>query len=59
MASKKRTPPTFHKAWKNKLRTWELITSVPKKEQGIITLLDALEDNAKADKAAVDIKAKM
>ena len=36
---------------------WELITSVPKKEQGIIVLLDALEGNAKADKAVADIKA--
>ena len=36
---------------------WELINSVPKKEQGIILLLDALESNAKAGKAVADIKA--
>ena len=62
MASKKRNPTVFHKdilykTWKNKLQMWELITSVPKKEQGIIVLLDALEGNAKADKAVADIKA--
>ena len=62
MASKKRTPPAFHKnilykTWKNKLQMWELITSVPKKEQGIIVLLEALEGNAKAEKVLADIKA--
>ena len=36
---------------------WELITSVPKKEQGIIVLLEALEGNAKAEKVLADIKA--
>ena len=36
---------------------WELITSVPKKEQDIIVLLDALEGTAKAEKAVADIKA--
>ena len=36
---------------------WELITSVPKKEQGIIVFLDALEGKAKAEKAVADIKA--
>ena len=36
---------------------WELITSVPKKEQDIIVLLDALEGYAKAEKAVADIKA--
>ena len=62
MVSKKRTPPVFHKdmlckTWKNKLQMWELITSVPKKEQDIIVLLDALEGTAKAEKAVADIKA--
>ena len=45
------------KTWKNKLQMWELITSVPKKEQDIIVLLDALEGYAKAEKAVADIKA--
>ena len=36
---------------------WELITSVPKKEQGIIVLLETLEGNAKAEKVLADIKA--
>ena len=36
---------------------WELITSVPKKEQGIIVLLEALEGNAKTEKVLPDIKA--
>ena len=62
MASKKRTPPVFHKDMlyktpKNKLQMWELINSVPKKEQGIIVLLDTLERNAKAEKAVAGIKA--
>ena len=35
---------------------WELITSVPKKEQGIIVLLDALEGNVKAEKAVADVE---
>ena len=31
---------------------WEIVTSVDKKERAIIVLLDALEINVKAEKAA-------
>ena len=63
MATKsKRTPPVFqedmvYKTWKNKLNMWQIITLVPKKEQGIVVLLDSLEGNGKAEKAIADIKA--
>ena len=63
MATKsKRTPPVFHedmvyKTWKNKLNMWQIITLVPKKEQGIVVSLDSLEGNGKAEKAIADIKA--
>ena len=36
---------------------WQIITSVPKKEQGIVILLDSLEGNAKTEKAVADIRA--
>ena len=35
---------------------WQIITSVPKKEQGIVVLLDSLEGNGKAEKPIADIK---
>ena len=62
MASKKRTPPVFsenilYKTWKNKIDMWQLVTSVTKKEQTIIILLDLLEGNAKAEKAVSDLTA--
>ena len=55
MASQKRTPPVFsehmlYKTWRNKVDMRQLVTSVPKKEQAIIILLDLLEGNAKAEK---------
>ena len=58
----KRTLPVFHedmlyKAWKNKLNIGQIITSFPKKEQGIVVLLDSLEGNAKAEKTVADMKA--
>ena len=58
----KRTLPGFHedmvyKTWKNKLNMRQIITSVLKKEQGIVVLLDLLEGNGKAEKAIADIRA--
>ena len=58
----KRTLPVFHedmvyKTWKNKLNMRQIITSVLKKEQGIVVLLDLLEGNGKAEKAIADIRA--
>ena len=35
----------------------QTINAVPKKEHGIVVLLDSLEGNAKAEKAIADIKA--
>ena len=58
----KRTLPVFHedmvyKTWKNKLNMRQIITSVLRKEQGIVVLLDLLEGNGKAEKAIADIRA--
>ena len=55
MSSKKKTPPRFnqdisYKSWKNKIEMWQLVTSIEKKEQGIIVLLEFLEGNSKAEK---------
>ena len=36
---------------------WRLVTSLPKKEQTIIILLDLLEGNAKAEQAVLDLTA--
>ena len=61
MASRK-TAPTFkeditYKTWKNKLSMWTLVTNVPKKEQAIVVLLEALEGNQKAEKTASNLTA--
>ena len=55
MSSKKKNPPRFnqdisYKSWKNKIEMWQLVTSIEKKEQGIIVLLESLEGNSKAEK---------
>ena len=39
------------------IKMWEIVTSVDKKERAIIVLLDALERNVKAQKAAQDLRA--
>ena len=62
MASRKTAPPKFkedvaYKTWKNKLFMWTLVTNVPKKEQAIVVLLEALEGNQKAEKAVSDLTA--
>ena len=56
MASRKTAPPKSkediaYKTWKNKPSMWTLVTNVPKKEQAIVVLLEALEGNQKAEKA--------
>ena len=58
----KKTPPKFiegmsYKAWKNKITMWKIVTTVPKKEQAIVILLDSLEGNAKAEKAVSELTA--
>ena len=55
MSLKKKKPPRFnqdisYKSWKNKIEMWQLVTSIEKKEQGIIVLLESLEGNSKAEK---------
>ena len=60
MASRKTAPPKLkkdvaYKTWKNKLSMWTLVTNVPKKEQAIVVLLEALEGNQKAEKAVSDL----
>ena len=62
MASRKTAPPKFkedvaYKTWKNKLSMWTLVTNVPKKEQAIVVLHEALEGNQKAEKAVSDLTA--
>ena len=63
MSSQKKTLRKFYvdipyKTWNNKMEMLQLVTSVPKKEQGIMVLLDSLKDNAKAEKVAVDLNAR-
>ena len=41
----------------NKLSMWTLVTNVPKKEQAIVVLFEALEGNQKAEKAVSDLTA--
>ena len=62
MASRKTALPKFkediaYKTWKNKLSMWTLVTNVPKKEQAIVVLLEALEGNQKAEKAVSNLTA--
>ena len=62
MAPSKKTPPKLNEkmsysAWRNKIKMWEIVTSVDKKERATIVLLDALEGNVKATKAVQDLRA--
>ena len=52
MSVRKLAPPIFsrdvnYKVWKNKLDMWNIICSIPPKEQGIIVLLQSIVDNQK------------
>lgn len=38
----------------NKIQIWQLVTSIPKSEQGIVILLESLEHDVKAQKTASD-----
>ena len=63
MATKPKTcPPKFvegmsYTSWKNKAEMWQLVTSVDKKEQAIVILLQSLEGHSKAEKAASELTA--
>ena len=48
-----------HSTWRNKIKMWEIVTTVDKKERAIIVLLDALEGHIKAEKAVRDIRAEV
>ena len=39
-----------YKSWKNKIQMWQLVTSIDKKEQAIVVLLESLDNNTKAEK---------
>ena len=56
----KKTPSKFHpnmsyKTWTNKLEMWQKVTTLPKSEQAILVLLEALDGNIKAEKAVENI----
>ena len=62
MASSEKTPLKFNErmsysAWRNKVKMWEIVTSIDKKERVITVLLDTLEGNVKAEKAVQDLRA--
>ena len=56
MSGRKLAPPIYsknvnYKVWKNKLDMWKIVCVIPRKEQGIIVLLQSIGDNKKAKKA--------
>ena len=56
----KKSPPKFkdgvsYVSSKNKIEIWALVTSIPKKEQAIVVLLEALDENVKAEKAVSEL----
>ena len=58
----KKSPPKFkdgvsYVSWKNKIEMWALVTSIPKKEQAIVVLLEALDENIKAKKVVSELTA--
>lgn len=60
MASKNTNVPkyiigTHYNEWKNKFTMWRLVTTVPKRKQGIIVLLETLDGNIKASKTVSDL----
>ena len=58
MTSKK-TPPKFfspYSEWKEKVLMWQMVTSVPKKEQGILVRLVSFEDDKSAERTISRMK---
>ena len=47
---------TSYSEWKNKLDMWRIVYGYKKKEQAIITLLQSLNENKKAEKAVSNLK---
>lgn len=57
----KKTSPRFtdgmpYNTWKNEIDMWKIVTSIPK-EQVITVLLESLESNVIAEKAASELTA--
>lgn len=57
----KKLPPKFnndipYSNWRNKIGMWQLVTPVPKNEQAIVVVLESLEGNAKAERAASELQ---
>ena len=48
-------PNMSYKMWTNKLEMWQKVTTLPKSEQAILVLLEALDGNIKAEKAVENI----
>ena len=46
-----------HKSWKNRIQMWQLVISIPKKEQVPKSMLESLCNNTKAEKAASEFTA--
>ena len=58
----KKSPPKFkggtsYTSWKNKIEMWALVTSISKKEQAIVVLLEALDENINAEKEVSELAA--
>ena len=58
----KKTSPRFadgmpYKTWKNEIDMWKIVTSIPKERQIITVLLESLEGNVIAEKAASELTA--
>ena len=58
----KKTSPRFadgmpSKTWKNEIDMWKIVTSIPKEQQIITVLLESLEGNVIAEKAASELTA--
>ena len=58
----KKSPPkckdgTSYTSWKNEIEMWVLVTSILKKEQAIVVLLEALDENIKEEKAVSELTA--
>ena len=63
MTSAKKTPPKFHNSMshsmrRNKIKLWEIVTTVDKNERAIIVLLDALERKLIGEKTVHDMRMK-
>ena len=61
-SNRKTTPPKFkesmpYRTWKNKLKMWQIVTSVPKTEQALVVLLEGLDEHAKAERAVGEFSA--